>query len=110
MPERYQVRWAPVAVADTLSILDYIVQENLGHAEQLFDKLKARVKSLAHLPERGRVVPELQAIGIRFLREFIVPPYRVLYRIEGNVVHIVAVFDGRRNLEDILLERALRND
>ena len=109
MPERYQVKWAPVAVADTLSILDYIAQENPGHAEQLFDKLKARAKSLERFPERGRVVPELHAIGVRFLRELVLAPYRVLYRIEGASVHIVAVFDGRRNLEDILLDRALRN-
>ena len=109
MSERFQVRWAPVAVADTLSILDYTAQENPGHAEQLFDKLKAGAKGLERLPERGRVVPELQAIGIKFLREQILAPYRILYRIEGNAVHIVAVFDGRRNLEDILLDRALRN-
>jgi plasmid stabilization system protein ParE len=110
VPERYQVRWSPVAVADTLSILDYIAQENPGHAEQLFDKIRARAKSLERLPERGRVVPELQAIGVRFLREQVLAPYRILYRIEGNAVHVVAVFDGRRNLEDILLDRALRND
>ena len=110
MPERYQVRWAPVAVADTLSILDYIAQENPDHAEQLFDKIRARAKSLERLPERGRVVPELQAIGVRFLREQVLAPYRILYRIERNAVHVVAVFDGRRNLEDILLDRALRTD
>ncbi len=110
MPERYQVRWAPVAIDDVIAIIEYIARDNPGHADQLFDKLKARAKSLERLPERGRVVPELQAIGVRFLREQVLAPYRILCRIEGNAVHVVAVFDGRRNLEDILLERALRHD
>jgi plasmid stabilization system protein ParE len=110
VPERYQVRWAPVAIDDVIDIIEHIARDNPGHAAQLFDKLKARTDSLERLPDRGRVVPELQALGVRFLRELVLAPYRVLYRIEGGSVHIVAVFDGRRNLEDILLERVLRND
>ena len=110
MPERFQVRWAPVAIDDASAIIEYVARGNPSHAEQLFDKLKARTNSLERLPDRGRVVPELHALGIRFLRELVIAPYRVLYRIEGARVHIVAVFDGRRNLEDILLARALRGD
>jgi plasmid stabilization system protein ParE len=110
VPERYRVRWAPVAIDDVIAIIEHIARDNPGPADQLFDKLKARTNSLERLPDRGRVVPELQALGVRFLRELVIAPYRVLYRIEGGNVNIVAVFDGRRNLEDILLERALRHD
>jgi hypothetical protein len=37
-----------------------------------------------------------------------VRPYRLVYRIEGNSVNVLALFDGRRDLEDILFERMLR--
>ena len=34
--------------------------------------------------------------------------WRIMYRIDGNSVHVTAVFDSRRNLEDLLLERLTR--
>lgn len=109
MPDRYRVSWAPVAIEDTIAIVEYLAQESPEQAARLFERFRARCASLERLPERGRVVPELQALGIRFLRELVIGPYRVLYRIERNSVHVVAAFDGRRNLDDIILERALRD-
>jgi hypothetical protein len=38
-----------------------------------------------------------------------VRPYRIVYRIEGDTVTVLGVLDGRRDLEDALLERLLRN-
>jgi len=45
---------------------------------------------------------------MRTWRELVVKPYRLVYRIEGDTVTVLAVFDGRRDLEDLLLERLLR--
>jgi hypothetical protein len=47
---------------------------------------------------------------MRTWRELIVKPYRLIYRIEGEVVNVLAVFDGHRDLEDLLLERLLRGN
>jgi len=33
----------------------------------------------------------------------------VIYRIEGDTVTVLALFDGRRELEDLLLERLVRS-
>lgn len=109
MPDRYQVAWAPVAISDVVSILEYLAEEDSSYAEQLLGKLQRQAKSLERFPARGRIVPELKAMGIQFLRELVIAPYRLIFRIEGRDVHVLAVFDGRRDLEDILLERALRN-
>ena len=109
MPDRYHVAWAPVAVRDVVSILEYLAEDDPGYTEQLFGKLERQAKSLERFPARGRIVPELKAMGIQFLRELVIAPYRMIFRIEGHAVHVLAVFDGLRNLEDILLERALRN-
>jgi len=38
----------------------------------------------------------------------VIRPWRVIYRIEAERVYVVAVIDGRRNVEDILLARLLR--
>jgi plasmid stabilization system protein ParE len=38
----------------------------------------------------------------------VVRPYRLIYRVERDTVTVLAVFDGRRDLEDVLLDRLLR--
>ena len=42
-------------------------------------------------------------------RELLVDPYRLVYRVESARVVVVEIFDGRRNLEDLLLDRLLRD-
>ena len=46
--------------------------------------------------------------GIRNWRELIVKPYRIIYRIDEDTVNVLAVLDGRRDLQDLLLERLIR--
>ncbi|MDD4169451.1 MAG: type II toxin-antitoxin system RelE/ParE family toxin [Desulfotomaculaceae bacterium] len=38
-------------------------------------------------------------------RELIAPPWRIIYKIEGNKVLVLAVINARRNVEDVLLDR-----
>jgi plasmid stabilization system protein ParE len=39
----------------------------------------------------------------------IVKPHRIVYRMRGDIVLVGAVVDGRRDLEDLLLERLTRS-
>jgi hypothetical protein len=63
--------------------------------------------ALTRLPDRGRVVPELLEFGITAWRELVAKPYRLMYRHEGRRVFIEGVFDDRRDLEELLIERLL---
>jgi toxin ParE1/3/4 len=54
------------------------------------------------------VVPELRAADVYQYRELIERPWRVVYRIEVEVVLVMAVLDGRRDLRSVLLERLVR--
>lgn len=76
-------------------------------AERIVDEILERAESLAASPERGRRVPELGSVGDRTWREIQHPPWRIVYRVTAARVEIHAVLDGRRDLEDILLERML---
>ena len=67
--------------------------------------LRRKASALRAAPRRGRVIPELQRLQMREYRELIIAPYRLIYRSSGHLVLVVGVFDSRRNLEDILLER-----
>jgi toxin ParE1/3/4 len=73
------------------------------------DRLGARAGALSTTPERGRKVPELAALDAHHYRELIERPWRILYRIEGDRVLVVAVLDGRRDLASLLIERLVRS-
>jgi plasmid stabilization system protein ParE len=75
-------------------------------AIQVFKKIKQKAHSLYRSPVRGRIVPELQAQGVRQYREWIIPPWRIVYRISGKSVYVLCVLDSRQNIEDILFEEA----
>jgi toxin ParE1/3/4 len=74
------------------------------------DRIEALARSLEHFPRRGHVVPELARQGIHAWLEVSAPPWRLLYRLEGRRVEVVALLDGRRNLEELLFERLMRLD
>ncbi len=109
MPElTYSVYWADIAYKDLEDIISYISTESIENALQVLNKFKEKAESLINFPERGRIVPELKFHNIENYREILLTPWRIIYRIENNKVYVIAVFDGRRNFEDILLERLLK--
>lgn len=67
------------------------------------------IDSLVAMPSRGRVVPELRKRGISRYREVLVQPFRIIYRVSGRHVHVLAIVDHRRDLTQLLLERARRS-
>ena len=107
-PRDYSVAFARVAQGDLHSIVGFIAADDPLAAARVLDQIEGRVASLMKLPGRGRVVPELAAFGIRTYRELLVAPWRIVYRISGRTIHVLAVLDGRRNIEDVLLDRVVR--
>jgi toxin ParE1/3/4 len=109
MPEAFTIEWSDVAFADLDAIIEYVAHEDsVDAARRMYAKLIERVASLAALPLRCRTVPELRAIGVVEFRELLVGPHRVCFRLYGHVVAVVAVLDGRRDLAELLMDRALR--
>jgi addiction module RelE/StbE family toxin len=110
MAERRRgVVWAEAAVRDLEEIVSYVARESPGNAERLLERLSTKASSLQRHARRGRVVPELMRFGMATWRELVVKPYRLIYRIAGSDLVLLAVLDGRRDLEDVLLERLLRS-
>jgi len=105
----FRVQWAEAAVRDLEELVSYIAADSPINAERTLDKLRRRAEALESAPSRGRVVPELAHFGLRSWRELIVKPYRIIYRIDESAVPVFAVIDGRRDLEDLLLERLIRD-
>ncbi len=66
--------------------------------------------TVLYLAERSpqAALSTLERLHIREYRELVVAPYRVIYRVQEPRVFVLGVFDGRRSLEDVLLERLIR--
>ncbi len=106
--KRWTIVYGDGAKDDILGITDYIARDSALNAGKVLDRLEHRIGTLAMFPARGRVVPELQWHGISTIREVVERPWRILYQISASDVLIVAVYDGRRQVNDVLLERFLR--
>jgi len=105
----YDVLWADVARADLDDIANYIAEEDgIGVALEIVLRLECKASKLVSMPKRGVIVPELLDIGVLQYRQLTERPWRILYRILGNTVHVVAIVDSRRDMVSFLMERLLR--
>jgi plasmid stabilization system protein ParE len=105
---RFRVLWTEQASADLTDIIRHIALDSLQNASRVYKGIRTRANALKTFPERGHVMPELAELGVTDYRELSIPPYRVVYRINGKTVFVQAVLDGRRDLKQILSERLLR--
>lgn len=104
--KKRSARWTAEAEQDLEHVVDYLLSRSLHVGESTWKRIRATATKLESLSERGRKVPELARAGVHDYRELIVNRrYRILYRATHRSVLVVAVFDGRRDLEDVLLER-----
>ncbi len=105
MREVYDVRWSETAERDLVAIVEYIADDSVSRAYEVFEKLRRKARSLRTFPVRGRIVPELQEQGITQYHELVISPWRIIYRTSEKTIYVLSVLDSRRNIEDILLRR-----
>jgi toxin ParE1/3/4 len=91
-----EVVWSPRAVDDVQAIAAYIAEDSLAYAKSVAQKIVASTRRLATFPMSGRVVPEF---GQENVREVFAYSYRIIYRVEGEMVTIAAVVHGKRPVE-----------
>lgn len=96
------------ARGDLRAIAFHIARDSLDNALRISDRLQQRAATLALLSTRGRIVPELRRVAEKRFREVMEGPWRILYRVEDATVYVVAVVDGRRDLQAWLNEQAAR--
>ena len=105
---RYRVIWTETATRDLEGIVAYIAEDSRQQAKKVLKQIRGKTATLRSSPSRGRIVPELLDFDLRSWRELVLSPWRIMYRVEGNVVFVDSVIDGRRDVEDVLMRRLLR--
>ena len=108
--KNFEVIWTKSAQFDLETIIEYIKTDSIDIAKNIFFAIKKECDNLYYFPERKRVVPELQQIGISKYKEVLYQRWRIIYKIESKKVSILLVVDSSRNLEDILFQRLIQND
>jgi toxin ParE1/3/4 len=91
----YKLIWSPAASEDLRHLVRFIAADSPDRAAAFGLRLIERVERLEGFPEMGRMVPERRDPCIR---EIIVRPYRVIYRVthEHKLLEIVRVWHAAR--------------
>lgn len=108
MSKPYKLKWTLNAKNDLLGIIEYIEKDSPSAANEVYLKIKKSTKSSRFFPLKARTVPELQTQGITNYREVVVNPWRIVYKVGRDAVYIMAVLDSRQNLEDLLLQKLIK--
>ncbi len=84
----FKVILTPQSQADLCNIVFFIAEDHPERAKSFGNELIDRALTLAEMPERGRVVPEISEPTVR---EIVHRPYRIIYEIfaEQNAVYVL---------------------
>ena len=90
-----KIKWSPRAASNLEEICDYIAKDSQYYAILFAKKIISIVKAIPQFPQSGRIVPEY---GDDNLREKIYENYRIVYRLKGELIEIVAICHGTKPL------------
>ena len=103
-----EVEVSPFAQDDLNEIIEYFFLYSQNYIETTISEFEENIMSLQQYPRSGRIVPELERQGITQYRELIQGNYRIIYKISKDKVTVLTVIDGRRNFEEIIIEKLSR--
>ena len=83
--------WTPPALADVQRLYRFLGPKNKASARRAIRTIRTGVKILAHQPQAGRPVEEMDPEFREWLIDFGSSGYIALYRFDGETVTILAV-------------------
>jgi len=90
-----EVVWTDPAWDDLEAAAEYIARDSEFYAATFVQEVREAAASLADFAERGQTVPEFADESIR---ELLVKPHRLVYKLTDEHVFIVAFIHGSRRL------------
>jgi len=106
---KYEIYLTPEAEEDIFQIYSFVLENDSEHnADNVVNGLKKTCLNLTSLPDRGHTPPELKQINVFNYKEIHYKPYRIIYQVINHRVYIYCIFDGRRDLQEVLESRLFR--
>jgi toxin ParE1/3/4 len=90
-----KINWSPLSIERIFEIAKYIAEDKPGASENWIDSIFNSVERLTKFPESGRVVPEIKRQEIR---EILLGNYRIIYRIENDLISVLTISHGKQLL------------
>ncbi len=90
-----KILWTDPAIDDLRNLLAYIAKDSEEYARSFVERIILSVDKLTDFPRLGRMVPEADQEAIR---ELLYHNYRIIYRVENELIEILTVLHGRRDL------------
>jgi toxin ParE1/3/4 len=97
VPTKFTITFALSAVEDLEDIRRWYYDQQIPEVgEKLIKAVLSSLERLTDFPDSGRIVPEF---GVPYLKEIIHPPFRIIYRMEKNLISVVRVWRSERLLK-----------
>ncbi len=106
--KRLPVRWLEPASLDLIEIAEFIWRDRPAAATRMGRDILLAAERLTRQPRSGKLVPELHEQGISEYRQVYVGPYRIVYSVELESMDVLAVLDGRCDMQAALFQRLIR--
>jgi plasmid stabilization system protein ParE len=90
-----EIRWTPQAADDLQAIHDFIARDSVRYAQAEAQRIVVAIDQLIAFPNSGRIVPERPEED---LRELVLPPYRIVYRLRSDAAMVLTIFRADRLL------------
>jgi toxin ParE1/3/4 len=90
------IQWTERARGDLAAIVAFVEVDSPHYATVVARRLLSAPERILAFPQSGRVVPEF---GDPEVREVIVKPYRIVYRVVGtSAIHILTIHHAARGV------------
>lgn len=76
-----------------VAALEFVSRNSTSAARRLANRVRVATERLTAFPRSGRVVPER---GTEDVRELIIAPFRLIYRLVDDDVLIISFYHGAR--------------
>ena len=90
-----KIIWSPLSLNRIVEIAEYIAEDKPGASEKWVESIFKSVERLLKFPGSGRIVPEIKRQEIR---EILLGNYRIIYRIELDIISVLTVRHGKQLL------------
>lgn len=88
--------WSHSSLIDLDGIYEYISKGSKYYATRTIEKIIERGKQISTFPNSGKKVPEYDNPKIR---QVIEGNYRMIYKIENDIVQVLTIVHGSRKIE-----------
>jgi addiction module RelE/StbE family toxin len=98
-----EIKWTLQAIGDLEAISEFISRDSAYYARLFINKIISSTERLKKFPQSGRILPE---INQKHIREILLGNYRIIYRVNNELVEILTVYHSARilNIENIKKE------